>query len=174
MTWWEKTQGKVLSQGDLLGRVSVPSIRESFPQSSSGEEILDVEEANVIVITQSCDLERKKTPSILVAHYFTMDEIEEANPTFKTKGRWREVAIGRFESLYMLRCPENPENGRGCLVVDFRRVSSLPFSYVEAFAEKIEERWRLKSPYLEHLSQAFGRYFMRVALPTDVASILQK
>ncbi|MEZ2279409.1 MAG: hypothetical protein ACBR12_21120, partial [Microcoleus sp.] len=32
----------------------------------------------------------------------------------------------------------------------------------------LNDRWRLKSPYLEHFSQAFARLFMRVGLPSAI------
>ena len=35
-------------------------------------------------------------------------------------------------------------------------------------ASEFAVRWRLMSPYLEHLSQAFARFFMRVGLPSSI------
>jgi hypothetical protein len=52
------------------------------------------------------------------------------------------------------------------LVVDFRQIISLPFAYLSRHAEQLGPRWRLQSPYLEHFSQAFARFFMRVGLPS--------
>jgi maleate cis-trans isomerase len=40
---------------------------------------------------------------------------------------------------------------------------------VLALAALFGERVRLLSPYKEHLSQAFARYFMRVGLPRPLA-----
>jgi hypothetical protein len=54
---------------------------------------------------------------------------------------------------------ENPENNRECLVVDFREIYSLPFEFLTKHTESLETRWRLQSPYLEHFSQAFARFF---------------
>ncbi len=54
------------------------------------------------------------------------------------------------------------------LVVDFREIYSLPFELLTLQAEAAEKRWRLKSPYLEHFSQAFARFFMRVGLPSAI------
>lgn len=52
--------------------------------------------------------------------------------------------------------------------MDFREIHSLPIKYLQAHALKIGNRWRLKSPYLEHFSQAFARFFMRVGLPSAI------
>lgn len=53
------------------------------------------------------------------------------------------------------------------MLVDFRMIFSLPLGYVARFAVDAGDRWRLQSPFVECLSQAFGRFFMRVALPTN-------
>ncbi len=50
-------------------------------------------------------------------------------------------------------------------IIDFRTIYTLPKDFVLAFSGKLGKRVRLLSPYKEHLSQAFARYFMRVGLP---------
>ena len=54
------------------------------------------------------------------------------------------------------------------LVVDFREIFSLPIDYLKDHAVRLGPRWRLKSPFLEHFSQAFARFFMRVGLPSSI------
>lgn len=54
------------------------------------------------------------------------------------------------------------------LVVDFRQIYSLPINFLRNFAAKAEIRKRLKSPYLEHTAQSFGRFLMRVGLPSGI------
>ncbi len=54
------------------------------------------------------------------------------------------------------------------LVVDFRSVYSVPYSFVKELSKKRGKRLRLLPPYREHLSQAFARFFMRVGLPVDI------
>jgi hypothetical protein len=46
----------------------------------------------------------------------------------------------------------------------------LPFSehYLVGQAMRLGPRWRLRSPFLEHFSQAFARFFMRVGLPSSI------
>ena len=57
---------------------------------------------------------------------------------------------------------------RDLRVVDFRRLYSLPLTFVRQVAARGGDRLRLLPPYREHLSQAFARYFMRVGLPQDI------
>ena len=99
---------------------------------------------------------------------YPVGEFEAVNPAFAKKGRWNEVLKGRVEGLHLLSSPEDPANNRGALVVDFREIYSLPFEYLTGRAAGLGPRWRLRSPYLEHFSQAFARFFMRVGLPSTI------
>lgn len=40
---------------------------------------------------------------------------------------------------------------------------------MELASEKIDGIVTLNSPYKEHLSQAYARFFMRVGLPTNIS-----
>ena len=76
---------------------------------------------------------------------------------------------GRIEGLHLLASVEQPDNNRRALVVDFGHIVSIPFPYLARHADSLGERWRLDSPFLEHFSQAFARFFMRVGLPAAIA-----
>jgi len=60
------------------------------------------------------------------------------------------------------------ENNRAALVVNFRQIFSLPTAHLARHAASLGQRFRLESPYLEHFSQAFARFFMRVGLPASI------
>ena len=68
----------------------------------------------------------------------------------------------------MLAGITDPVDNRQALVADFRQIFSLPVGYLTHRADQLGPRQRLLSPYLEHFSQAFARYFMRVGLPSDI------
>ena len=95
-------------------------------------------------------------------------EYEKINQTLAQKGRWEEIRKGRVEALHLLASPLEPANNRLALVVDFREIYSLPFELLTNQAEAQQPRWRLKPPFLEHFSQAFARFFMRVGLPSAI------
>lgn len=59
-------------------------------------------------------------------------------------------------------------------MVDFHRLFTLPKVFVTHFAVDAGKRLRLRSPYREHLAQAFARYFMRVGLPHDARGFEQE
>ena len=108
------------------------------------------------------DLENHKVDFVAMCPTYTVDEFEASNPGYKNKGAWESVRRGRTEGLHLLGSRGDPENNRGCLVIDFGQIFSLPPGYLEKKAGDSGGRWRLDSPFLEHFSQAFARYFMRV------------
>jgi hypothetical protein len=168
MAPWARVNGEVLNQGDLLLDLAVPILHSSFPvPDANGEIPIEISPINAVVMSQSCDLEQLKIANVVVAQAFSLDEFEAENPNYKPKGRWKDAARGRVEALHLLPPTEEHDNPRRWLIVDFRAIYSLPFGYVENAARAAGGRWRLQSPYTENLSQAFGRFFMRVALPTE-------
>lgn len=166
-SFWVTHEGTDLRQGDLLPECLVPIFGSHFAE---GEEFYDVPVGyrDSIVITQSCDLENDKVQLVALCPIETLEEFESVNPQFKKKGEWERVRQGRREGLHMLSSTTNPEDNRQALVADFREIYSLPIDYLSKHAEETGSRWRLKSPYLEHFSQAFARFFMRVGLPSSI------
>jgi len=118
--------------------------------------------------TQTCDLAHKKVSLVALCPIHTLASFEERNPKFRQKGKWEEVRRGRVEGLHLLASPTDPANNRKALVVDFGQIISLPFEYLTQRARNLGKRWRLNSPFLEHFSQAFARFFMRVGLPSSI------
>jgi hypothetical protein len=164
--FWTRIEGSELGQGDFLPDCLVPNFPPDFGTTESG--VVELSLANLIVVTQSCDLENQKVAFVALCPIQQLAHFEQFNPQFKKTSAWEEVRRGRREGLYLLPSPEQPEKNREALVVDFRQIISLPIGYVARHAGRIGPRWRLQSPYLEHFSQAFARFFMRVGLPSAV------
>jgi hypothetical protein len=163
--WWIKTRGRTLGQGDILFNCGIPIMLDN-PNSSQLK--VDVAYTDVIIISQSCDLENKKLNFVAVCPVHNLINRAQQDPAFKKLDILENIRIGRKEGLHLLASPENPENNQEALLVDFREIYSLPFTYLQDFAEAAGDRWRLQPPYLEHLSQAFARFFMRVGLPSSI------
>ncbi len=54
-------------------------------------------------------------------------------------------------------------------VVNFYDLYTIPVRFLESLlVNRGTKRLRLRSPYREHLSQSFARFFMRVGLPSPV------
>jgi hypothetical protein len=168
-SFWTKVTGKNLAQGDLLTGCLIPQFGADFGVGGEGAaETLALGEQTLIIVTQSCDLENSKVDLVAMCPAHTLEEFEATNPGFKKKERWEDVRKGRVAGLHLLGGVDDPDNNRGSLVVDFGQIFSLPPAYLEKKAGAVGERLRLDSPYLEHFSQAFARYFMRVGLPSQI------
>lgn len=169
--WWQELKGSELAQGDFLLACVVPMMPADFTPPAFGEERqyqFDGDVYDLIVVTQSCDLVFKKAPLVACCPIFSLEMYERVVPAFKQKGRWEEVRQGRREGLHMLASISEPMNSRQSLIVDFRQIYSLPIGYLSNLAASKASRMRLNSPYLEHFSQAFARFFMRVGLPSTI------
>lgn len=88
-------------------------------------------------------------------------EFAEVNTRFSNRKNWEQVRRGNQYSLHMLASQNDPANNHASLVVDFGHIVSLPIDFLGDYADSLGDGWRLTSPFLEHFSQAFARFFMR-------------
>ncbi len=156
-------------QGDLI--LECPIIKP--PTTFDIEEIPEIEISflNVVVLSQSCDLENRKIDIVLVSPYYTLDyylsqlPLDQQNSKGKAKSI-QDLLQGNRPSYHLLSKDEKV--GDQALVVDFKNVYGVSFEYLEQYVKKINSRARILPPFREHLSQAFARYFMRVGLPSQI------
>jgi hypothetical protein len=166
-SFWTEVIGERLSQGDYLPDCPVPVFPTNFGVSN-GEVAIAVRRANMIVVTQSCDLENNKVHLAAMCPILSVAQLKTVDERYGKLDRLEEIRKGRFESLHMLSSVANPEENSDVQIVDFREIHSLPVAYLASHAMKLGKRWRLRPPYLEHFSQAFARFFMRVGLPSAI------
>ena len=166
--WWSKVSDDSLAQGDLLNDCPIPLFQGISP---GGEDVydVDVQPTRTIVVSQSCDLENNKLRFVAMCPTHTLREFASVNEGFGKAEAWERVRQGRSFSLHMIASPYGPDDNQQSLVVDFGHIVSLPVEAVKDHARKLDERFRLESPFLEHFSQAFARFFMRVGLPSQIA-----
>jgi hypothetical protein len=164
--FWTSVDEATLAQGDYLPGSRVPVFPRDF--EAGYQTTIELDKADLIIVTQSCDLANLKVGFVALCPIHSLGRFEEVNPNFKKKGQWEHVRKGRVDGLHLLASPEEPMNNRRALVVDFRQIYSLPFAYLSKHAQALGTRWRLQSPFLEHFSQAFARFFMRVGLPSSI------
>lgn len=162
---WAEVTGEDLRQGDHLPACEVPILGPSYPDDNN----IRLDTFDLIVITHSCDLvEDVQGMVVNLCQIGSVPKFELDNPLLKEGGRWGKIRNGQYQAFHLLPSPITPDDGRASLVVDFRRVFCLPISYVRRHALGCGPRSRLLSPYVEHFSQAFARYFMRIALPVEI------
>ena len=146
-----------------------------FAIPTSETRIVQADQADLIVMTQSCDLEQGHAALVALCPIWPIPVFEAAQTSLGRnkspkawQDYWNNVRKGRSPTLHLLASPTTPNEARAALLVDFRVIYSLPSDYLIRHAGQLGDRWRLRSPFLEHFSQAFARSFMRVGLPSSV------
>lgn len=168
--WYEAVDGDSILQGDFLSKCPVLMPPADFPKKEAGDATVKVKvlEFDVVVMSQSCDLEEKKIDLVLVCPHWSLQEVGESNEYFKsTKGK-NDLRRGNVPGYHLLGSCDLDRIKHELRVVDFRAVYSVPFEFIRQFAKASGKHARLLPPYREHLSQAFARFFMRVGLPVNI------
>lgn len=171
-SWYEITQGDLLLQGDLITACPVSRIAREWVFPLKVENITaDIVSADLVVMSQSCDLENNKIVQVLLAQVLgwpsiVREEVERGNASIKSRDFRKKLIEGNVPGLSLLH-KHDLDPRLDWSVVEFHRLYTLPKSFLEQYAKSLGPRLRLRSPYREHLAQAFARYFMRVGLPHD-------
>lgn len=174
MACWEQAEGDELQQGDFLPNTLIPQFGKEYGREIRGV-IGDVPlaSADVIIITQSCDLTvrangKPKIRLVAVCPIYSIENFTRTNQHFADNKQREKARRGEVNGLHLIPSPQFPSDNLKALVAVFKEIYSLPFLYAVEHAETLGKRYRLNSPYLEHFSQAFARFFMRVGLPGDI------
>jgi hypothetical protein len=137
-------------------------------------------QADVVVMTQACDLEQEKIENVILCphvdldeHYITWEKNRKDTGQKPTDRAWKShcdaICNGYMWNLTMLNDCRIDGSSIGIRIVFFNEVFTIPRSFLESLIEQRgHSRFRLLPPYREHLSQAFARFFMRVGLPIPV------
>lgn len=173
--WYELVSGSSILQGDFIDGcpVIVPySDLDTQTSQETSKLKARITDCNVVVMSQSCDIEHGKNDLVLVSPYWPLEEYGQKPPNSKSSkefSKWKEaLRKGNVLGYHLLNKCELEGIKRDYMVVDFRNVYSLPLEFLKVLADKADKRIRLLPPYREHLSQAFARFFMRVGLPADI------
>lgn len=187
--WYEIVEaGERLTQGDLILNCPLIAWKSDplqLPQNTDETDALQgattAIQADVVVMTQACDLEHEKVANIILCPHFALADYRQAweaemnnrrqNPTERAwKRHCNDICDGFVWNLTMLNASSREELEIQHRVVDFHYVYSAPRSFLESLLiQRRQARLRLLPPYREHLSQAFARFFMRVGLPVPIA-----
>lgn len=162
-----------LQQGDLLPScpIAIPpkTIMEGVisvegEEPAESKEPIEIEEFDVVVMSQSCDLIAKKVDIVTLCPYWPLEDIR----VFKGQRKRENLRQGKVFGCHLLNKCEIEGFKTDFLVVDFKSVYGLPIDFIFEFVKRLPQRVRLLPPYREHLAQAFARLFMRVGLPVDI------
>lgn len=162
-----------LMQGDIIE--SCPII---IPSTNPNKEDInisaEVEKYDIIVLTQSCDLEFKKVELVLVCPVITLSDAEEMYPFFKSTDSKNALREGATPAFHLLNECKMKEIEQDFLIVSFRNVYGVPYELIIKLIKNNQRRLALLPPYREHLAQAFARFFMRVGLPVNIPKFKSK
>ena len=164
--WYEKLIDTEILQGDLL--YNYPILIPPLDYRKLGKQPVDIIEYDVVVMSQSCDLIAKKIDLVLLSPFFSLAEVEERYDFLRSNSGKEDLRRGNIPGYHLLNKCYIKDFEHDFLIVDFRSTFSLPLDIVLDFIKEQKERKRLLTPYREHLSQAFARFFMRVGLPIDI------
>lgn len=168
--WYEVVEGnEPLLQGDFINSCSIVVPPKPIKLGKVPAEVI---EYDVVVMSQSCDLEQKKLELVLVCPIWPLNEFGEKNPYYKSRKGKEALRQGYSPGYHLLHSCKIDGFEKNYLVVDFRSVYSIPFDSLIDLVKRRGKRLRLLPPYREHLSQAFARFFMRVGLPIDIPRFL--
>ena len=157
-----------IEQGDIVLNCQIV-----FPcteaKEAKQELVADIREYDVIIMSQSCDLQTDKIDTVLVCPFCTLTELGETFSYYKNNSTKENLRKGQIVGYHLLnKCNINEK--KDFLIVDFKNVFGVPLNFLKHLISSREDRIRLLPPYREHLSQSFARFFMRVGLPIDIPS----
>jgi hypothetical protein len=187
-SWYDLVDSDIpLTQGDLIfdcpvltWKSGAPISEERLSESEVLQNAVDAISVDVVVMTQACDLEQNRVGNVILCPHASQDEHKRAwekemresnqNPTIKAwKAHCDDICNGFIFNYAMLNRCHIGESDIGIRIVYFHEVYTIPRSFLESILmSRRQPRFRLLSPYKEHLSQAFARFFMRVGLPTPI------
>ena len=139
----------------------------------------DIIEGNLIkydtvVMSQSCDLALNKLDLVLLCPIWTLEDAAKSFKYLESDNGKESLRRGYIPGYHLLNKCNSAHFNDSYLVVEFRSVYSVGFKFLNNHIKTLDNRIRILSPYREHLSQAFARFFMRVGLPTDIEPFSKK
>lgn len=179
-SWYEEiSYSDELSQGELIYDCPIPvpssgvyqelrQVEGDSGQTVEIEEPVDIQHANIVIMTQSCDIEQNKVDSLIVCPVWSLSELVASHQYFEASKAREQLRQGKEPAFHLLNEYKSETVEMSLSVVEFHRIYALPKEYLQAVASNTAVRLRVLPPYREHLSQAFARYFMRVGLPIDI------
>ena len=123
---------------------------------------------NVVVMSQSCDLEHGKLQFVVVCPHWSFSELGRKFPHFLTPKIQEDIRRGYMPGYYMLNECHLAGKEQPIRVVEFGSMFTVPFTFLQGFADARGKRLRLLTPYREKMARAFGDFFGRIALPDDI------
>lgn len=165
-----------ISQGDIL--LSCPLLVPTYPNDEltlddieklkDPETVIDttVYFTDIIILSQACDLEVRATKDKPKLSMVMVAPLRDARKNGMGKDNLINTAKLKSTELFLLD-PNVDTIKMGYKVINFDDVMTVPWKLLNAFSKLQDNRLRMKSPYIEHLSQHFANHFGRVGIPEN-------
>lgn len=163
-----------LEQGDFLFDYPIPVVPVEVVGTQSATRnvrqlTFDVYTYQLIVMTQSCDLQKMSDDTdVLLCPRVAYPDAVAKNSRLKGQNGWSSLRKGHSLGLHLLDKCEIEGHQLTYQVIDLQKVFTSPLRVLRTHIRTQGMRVRLCPPYREHLAQAFARQFMRVGLPADL------
>lgn len=163
-------------QGDILMDFPVVDVTLDAYHAimGNGDYELNVQKFNMIIVTQSCDLEDADNADLVILcpmfSWLDIVQFENLESKGKRKDRWGKLVRGQKVGEHIINRCDLEAHEFDYQVIDFRRLYTVPYEVIKDFLANTPERIRLMPPYREHMSQAFANVFMRIGLPSNLPS----
>jgi len=172
--WYEVVSGTTFEHGDILTDfpIPVPNASDLFDPPNENTVRGTIETYDVIILTQSCDLEHGgKVANVLVCPLFEYSQAAtKANMRINAE-EFGRIRRGHRPPYHLLEACAIPNYQSEHRIVHFGMINTTYFDNLRIYTQNHPERLRLLSPYREHLSQAFARFIVRVGLPQDISDL---
>jgi len=167
--WYDIIQGDPgLRQGDILSQCPIIRVSPGVNYPLEEENIpATIESHNIVILTQSCDLDQDKVSGVVCCTHFDLEQAKKASPELEKRNAAEEIKKGRRLRYTLLAAHDDSDPKMTLRIVDLGDIFVLPKDFLQKVAAAQNPRLRLRAPYREHLSQAFARFYMRVALPRE-------
>ena len=164
--WFDLVAENAVEQGDVFRSFDVPRV----VRDGSGRYVARVTHGDYIVLSQTCDLENDKVNEVLLANVLSYDALcGSGGQNFRSTGFRKSIVRGVLPAYFLLP-PHGEMSGWSWSIVDFHHLHLVEKVACEEYVKSSGPRLRLRSPYKEYLAQSYGRYMMRVALPSPLSA----
>ncbi|MCE5209615.1 MAG: hypothetical protein LLG42_15070 [Chloroflexi bacterium] len=154
-----------MEQGDFIDNFPMPMVPvKPFSINENQSNQLLLENYNVIILSQSCDLNKYgDEDDVILCPRQNFIETNQNN-----KDDWKKLVSGRIISLHLINKSDIENYSFDYQIVALNHIFPIPFGYVKEIAKQSSQRIRMLPPYREYLAQAFARQFLRIGLPIDL------
>ena len=123
-------QEESLMQGDLIENCPIIVPPNTILEDDAPD--IEINNFDVIILTQSCDLENSKISSVLVCPYFTLQEFGARHEFFRSTAGKEQLRRGNLPGYHLLNKFDGSAQDfhNDFLVADFRNLYGVSFAFL--------------------------------------------